>query len=518
MHACGHDTHTAMLAGAARILSARQAELAGEVRFMFQPGEEGFHGARFMLDDGLLDPLPDAAFAIHIMPNAAHGVLGSRDGALLAAADMLEITVRGRGGHASMPHDTRDPVPVACEIVGAIQTLVTRRFNAAEAVVVTITQLDAGSAHNIIPDTRAAQGHDPHAFAREPRAKSRRRSPSSPRASPRRTGWSAESLFIRGLPADDQRSARGRAGRSGREARSATSRFQRMAHPIMGRGGLLLRARESARRDVLPRRRRGRRRLEPLLRAPFEPDDRRRGGAAQGRGLPRRLRGAVSGAGLGVSTMDDANRIATLEKLANLHRAGSLSAEEYAAEKAKLLADDAGGGAGGVVSTEEPVEQFHGSTVGWLFGALLGWLVILLCLWPIAAFALSTDDSVRYVSLALLAAGFAAIVVRWIGNVAKKYELTTQRLILRTGILFKRVDEIELYRVKDSRVDFSLLNQLTGIGTITLRSSDVSSQETDFTMRDVPRARAVRESIRTLVDQARQRRRVRELDIDEWGA
>ena len=158
MHACGHDTHTAMLAGAARILADRQAELAGEIRFMFQPGEEGFHGARFMLEDGLLDPLPDAAFALHIMPNARHGVLGSRSGPLLAAADMVEITVQGRGGHASMPHDTRDPVPVACEIVTALQALVTRRFNAAEAVVVTITQLDAGSAHNIIPDHATLKG------------------------------------------------------------------------------------------------------------------------------------------------------------------------------------------------------------------------------------------------------------------------------------------------------------------------------------------------------------------------
>ena len=158
MHACGHDTHTAMLAGAARGLAARADELAGEVRFMFQPGEEGFHGARFMLDDGLLAPLPDAAFALHIMPNAPHGTIGGRAGTLLAAADMLDIAVRGRGGHASMPHDTRDPVPVACEIVMALQAMVTRRFDAAEAVVVTITQLDAGSAHNIVPDKALLRG------------------------------------------------------------------------------------------------------------------------------------------------------------------------------------------------------------------------------------------------------------------------------------------------------------------------------------------------------------------------
>jgi hippurate hydrolase len=158
MHACGHDTHTAMLAGAARMLCERQGELAGEVRLMFQPGEEGFHGARFMLEEGLLDPLPDAAFALHIMPNAAHGVLASRAGPLLAAADKLEIAVEGRGGHASMPHHTRDPIPVACEIVSAIQALVTRRFDAAEATVVTITQVHAGTAHNIIPDRALLTG------------------------------------------------------------------------------------------------------------------------------------------------------------------------------------------------------------------------------------------------------------------------------------------------------------------------------------------------------------------------
>ena len=158
MHACGHDAHTAMLAGAARILAEQADSLAGEVQFMFQPGEEGYHGARFMIEDGLLDPLPDAAFALHVMPRAPYGVIAGRPGPMLAAADQFEITVTGRGGHASMPHDTRDPVPVAAEIITALQTLVTRRFDAAKAVVITVSQMDAGSAHNIIADTARLRG------------------------------------------------------------------------------------------------------------------------------------------------------------------------------------------------------------------------------------------------------------------------------------------------------------------------------------------------------------------------
>jgi hippurate hydrolase len=158
MHACGHDAHTAMLVGAARVLCARRDKLNGNVLFMFQPGEEGHHGARFMLEDGLLDPLPDAAFALHMMPNAEYGVVGSRAGPLLASADKLHITVSGRGGHASMPHNAIDPIPIACEIVMAIHSLVTRRTPIFDPVVVTIGKISAGTTDNVIPEAARMLG------------------------------------------------------------------------------------------------------------------------------------------------------------------------------------------------------------------------------------------------------------------------------------------------------------------------------------------------------------------------
>jgi amidohydrolase len=163
MHACGHDTHVAMLASAAHVLAARRDQLAGRVVFMFQPGEEGFHGARYMIEEGLLDRTgpagrPDAAFALHISATLPSGEVHARPGPLMAAADTIRVTVSGRGGHASAPHDALDPVPAAAAMVGALQTAVTRRIDTHQPVVLTIAHIIAGTTTNVIPETAYLEG------------------------------------------------------------------------------------------------------------------------------------------------------------------------------------------------------------------------------------------------------------------------------------------------------------------------------------------------------------------------
>ena len=155
MHACGHDLHTAMLAGAARLLSAHRGALRGDVVFMFQPGEEGWDGAGHMLAEGVLEaagPRVQRAYGIHVMAGEFPcGQFTTRPGTMMASSDGLAVTVTGTGGHGSAPHRARDPISVAAEMVASLQTMVTRQFDIFDPVVVTVGLFQAGTRRNIIP-------------------------------------------------------------------------------------------------------------------------------------------------------------------------------------------------------------------------------------------------------------------------------------------------------------------------------------------------------------------------------
>lgn len=171
MHACGHDLHMAIGVGAAKILASRKAEIAGDVIILFQPGEEGHHGADVMIEEGALlvsGNKPVRAFGVHVFSSYPLGMMGSRSGALMAAAGDLQVTVTGSGGHGSMPWLSKDPVSVLVEIMSSLQTMITKRFNAFDPVILNIGWIRAGdtATTNVIPET-ASFGATVRTFSEE---------------------------------------------------------------------------------------------------------------------------------------------------------------------------------------------------------------------------------------------------------------------------------------------------------------------------------------------------------------
>jgi len=159
MHACGHDCHTAMLLGAARVLKENEHKINGTIKLIFQPAEEGGAGGKMMREQGvLLDPKVQQIFALHVAGTIPVGTLASKEGTLLAATSSIKILVKGKGGHAAAPHHTNDPVVTGSKIVVELQTLVSRELNPLEPGVISITMANAGSAFNVIPSTMELQG------------------------------------------------------------------------------------------------------------------------------------------------------------------------------------------------------------------------------------------------------------------------------------------------------------------------------------------------------------------------